>query len=117
MAQNRRAEIPSPQPPPSATPLLGLPFFSAELEAVFRKAKCAAREDVALAPTHPCVGNDKELPFFFTKLLFFDTIVIDYRILIAITLSIVIYYNEVKQQINNCREYQKIPKQNECFAR
>ena len=55
------------QPPPSATPSLGLLFFSAELEAVFRKAKCAAKEDVALAPTHPCAGNDKELPKNFDK--------------------------------------------------
>ena len=68
----------SPQPPPSATPSLGLPFFSAELEAVFRKAKCAARRDVALAPTHPCAGNAKELPkFLLTKVLVFAIIVID----------------------------------------
>ena len=40
---------------------------SAELEAVFRKAKCAAKKDVALAPTHPCAGNDKELPKNFDK--------------------------------------------------
>jgi hypothetical protein len=32
------------------------------LESVFCKAKYAARKDVALAPTHPCAGNDKELP-------------------------------------------------------
>jgi len=106
----------SPQPPPSATPSLGLPFFSAELEAVFRKAKCAAKEDVALTPTHPYAGNDKELPFVFTKLKIFDIIVIDYRRYIAIILIIVIYYNEVKQQINNCREYKEISEQNECFA-
>jgi len=87
------------------------------LEAVFRKAKCAAKRDVALAPTHPCAGNTKELPFVFTKLKIFDIIVIDYQRYIAITLIIVIYYNEVKQQINNCREYKKIPEQNECFAR
>lgn len=37
---------------------------SAELEAVFRKAKCAAIEDVALAPALPCAGNDKELSNF-----------------------------------------------------
>jgi len=35
-----------------------------EFEAVFCKAKCAAKEDVALAPTHPCAGNAKELPCF-----------------------------------------------------
>ena len=29
---------------------------------VFRFAKCAAKEDVALAPALPCAGNDKELP-------------------------------------------------------
>ncbi|PIZ27927.1 hypothetical protein COY43_03335, partial [Candidatus Berkelbacteria bacterium CG_4_10_14_0_8_um_filter_35_9_33_8] len=29
---------------------------------VFRFAKCAAKEDVALAPALPCMGNDKELP-------------------------------------------------------
>jgi hypothetical protein len=37
-------------------------FFSAEFEAVFRKEKCATKENVALAPTHPCAGNNKELP-------------------------------------------------------
>ncbi|MBU0722500.1 hypothetical protein KKA93_03545 [Patescibacteria group bacterium] len=42
--------------------LIGLLFFSVELEAVFRKAKCAAKRDVALAPTLPCAGNGKELP-------------------------------------------------------
>ncbi|PIQ07374.1 MAG: hypothetical protein COW72_00675, partial [Candidatus Nealsonbacteria bacterium CG18_big_fil_WC_8_21_14_2_50_37_10] len=31
---------------------------------VFRFAKCAAKEDVALAPALPCAGNDKELPIF-----------------------------------------------------
>ena len=49
---------------PSASPLLDLAFFSADLESVFYKAKCAARDDVALVPTHPCTGNDKELPWF-----------------------------------------------------
>jgi len=29
---------------------------------VFHFAKCAAKEDVALALTHLCAGNDKELP-------------------------------------------------------
>ena len=58
------AEFLPPQPPPSATPSLGLPFFSAELEAVFRKAKCAAKRNIALAPPNPCAGNDKELPNF-----------------------------------------------------
>jgi hypothetical protein len=38
------------------------PLFSLALAAVFRKAKCAAREDVALAPTHLYIGNTKELP-------------------------------------------------------
>ena len=46
----------------------------------------------------------------FTKLKIFDIIVIDYQRYIAITLIIVIYYNEVKQQINNCREYKEISK-------
>jgi len=31
---------------------------------VFRFAKCAAKEDVALAPALPCAGNDKKLPNF-----------------------------------------------------
>jgi len=43
------------------------PYISAELEAVFCKAKCAAKRDVALAPTHPCAGNGKELPKNFDK--------------------------------------------------
>jgi hypothetical protein len=57
----------SPQPPPSATPSLGLPFFSAELEAVFRKEKYAAKRDVALDPPNPFAGNAKELPKNFDK--------------------------------------------------
>jgi len=57
-----RARRNSPPTPPSASPLLELAFFSADLESVFYKAKCAARDDVALVPTHPCTGNDKELP-------------------------------------------------------
>ena len=39
--------------------------ISADLECVFCFAKCAAgKRSVALAPTHPCAGNDKELPNF-----------------------------------------------------
>ena len=61
-------------------------------------AKCVARKrSVALAPTHPRADNDKELPFIFTKLKFFDIIVIDYQRYIAITLIIVIYYNVVNK--------------------
>ena len=52
-----------PPHPPSASPSLGLAkIFAADLESVFCKAKCATKRDVALAPTHPCTGNDKELP-------------------------------------------------------
>ena len=36
---------------------------------------------------------------------------------ITITLIIVIYYNEVKQQIHNSREYQKIQAKNGNIAR
>jgi len=56
-----RGGIPPPNPLLPPRPRSDA-FFSAELEAVFRKAKCAAKEDVALAPTHPCAGKDKELP-------------------------------------------------------
>jgi len=59
-----RGGIPPPNPLLPSRPRSDCPFFSAELEAVFRKAKCAAKEDVALAPTHPCAGNDKKLPLF-----------------------------------------------------
>ena len=51
-----------PPHPPSASPSLPTALFSADLECVFCKAKCATRKDVALAPTHPCAGNAKELP-------------------------------------------------------
>jgi len=53
-----------PPHPPSASPSLPTALFSADLECVFCKAKCAARDDVALAPTLPCAGNAKELPWF-----------------------------------------------------
>ena len=43
---------------------------------VFRFAKCAAKEDVALAPALPCAGNDKELPFCLPNFNIFDTIVL-----------------------------------------
>jgi hypothetical protein len=33
----------------------------AEFEAVFCKAKCATKRDVALDPPNPFAGNDKEL--------------------------------------------------------
>ncbi|PJA08147.1 hypothetical protein COX69_03035, partial [Candidatus Falkowbacteria bacterium CG_4_10_14_0_2_um_filter_48_10] len=36
---------------------------------VFRFAKCAAKEDVALDPPNPFAGNDKELP---TACILFD---------------------------------------------
>ena len=62
-----RGGIPPPNPLLPPRPRSDCPFFSAELEAVFRKAKCAAKKDVALAPTHPCAGNDKELPKNFDK--------------------------------------------------
>ncbi|MBU1730154.1 hypothetical protein KJ557_01170, partial [Patescibacteria group bacterium] len=52
------------------------PFFSAELESVFRKAKCAAKEDVALDPPNPFAGNAKELPFCLPNFNIFDTIVL-----------------------------------------
>ena len=46
--------------PPSAMPSLWMPT-----EFIFCFAKCAARKrSIALAPTHPCAGNDKELPNF-----------------------------------------------------
>ena len=61
-----------PPHPPSASPSLWTPT-----EFVFCFAKCAARKDVALAPTHPCAGNDKELPFVFTNVNKFDNIVIN----------------------------------------
>ena len=49
-----------PPHPPSASPSLWTPT-----EFVFCFAKCAARKrSVALAPTHPCAGNAKELPNF-----------------------------------------------------
>jgi len=34
----------------------------AEFEAVFCKAKCATKRDVALDPPNPFAGNAKELP-------------------------------------------------------
>ncbi|MDP3043504.1 MAG: hypothetical protein Q8N21_03810 [bacterium] len=53
---------------------------------VFRFAKCAAKEDVALAPALPCAparrsfseggGNNKELPFCLPNFNIFDTIVL-----------------------------------------
>jgi hypothetical protein len=51
-----------PPHPPSASPSLPTALFLADLECVFCKAKCAARVDVVLAPTHPCADNGKELP-------------------------------------------------------
>ena len=41
---------------------------------VFRFAKCAAKEDVALAPALPCAGNAKEPPFCLPNFNIFDTI-------------------------------------------
>ena len=63
--------------PPFRLALAWAGLFSAELESVFCKAKYAARNDVALAPTLPCAGNDKELPFVFTNFNKFDNIVIN----------------------------------------
>jgi hypothetical protein len=63
-----------PPNPPSATPSRGRFFFSAEFEAVFCKAKCATKRDVALDPPNPFAGNTKELPFFFTNLKYFGNI-------------------------------------------
>ena len=61
-----------PPNPPSATPSRGRFFFSAEFEAVFYKAKCVTKRDVALDPPNPFVGNAKELPKdSFTKLFRF----------------------------------------------
>src|SRR3989339_181220 len=54
-----------PPNPPSATPSLERFFFSAEFKAVFCKAKCATKEDVALDPPNPFAGNAKELPKIF----------------------------------------------------
>ncbi|MEK7121629.1 MAG: hypothetical protein AAB857_02895, partial [Patescibacteria group bacterium] len=60
-----------PPHPPSAAPSRFAPT-----EFVFCFAKCAARKDVALAPTLPCAGNDKELPFCLPNFNIFDTIVL-----------------------------------------
>jgi len=65
----KKAKIPSPQPP-SFLPFCfsGFArFFSAGFEAVFCKAKCATKEDVALDPPNPFAGNAKELPKIFVK--------------------------------------------------
>jgi hypothetical protein len=47
-----------------ARPFFPIPIFPPPPNFVFRFAKCAAKEDVALAPALPCAGNDKELPNF-----------------------------------------------------
>jgi hypothetical protein len=62
---------------PVVAEIFARPRFPPPPNFVFRFAKCAAKEDIALAPTHPCAGNDKELHFVFTKLKKFDNIVID----------------------------------------
>jgi len=58
------AEFP-PTPPFPPRPRGDDSFFSAEFEAVFCKAKCATKEDVALDPPNPFAGNAKELPKIF----------------------------------------------------
>jgi len=93
---------------PSASPSLPTAFFSVGLESVFCKAKYATRDDVALAPTHPCAGNDKELPFCFTISKYFGNIILWLRSLSIIqlyhNLILLFKYGRVKQNQTHKRK-------------
>ena len=83
-----------PPNPPSATPSRGRFFFSAEFEAVFCKAKCATKRDVALDPPNPFAGNAKELPKdSFTKLFKFVIIIVSRKKPLYYILYTIMLYN------------------------
>ncbi len=89
-----------PPHPHSASPSLPTALFSADLECVFCKAKCAARADVALAPTLPCAGNDKELPK--DSFTIFEKLVI-----IIVSRKNALYYILYTIMLNNYERYVK----------
>src|SRR3989344_5515997 len=69
-------------------------FFSAEFEAVFCKAKCATKRDVALDPPNPFAGNAKELPKdSFTKLFKLVIIIVSRKKPLYYILYTIMLYN------------------------
>ncbi|MFH0854387.1 MAG: hypothetical protein V1891_02760 [bacterium] len=57
-----RNSSPAKLPPSAMLSFSDCPFFSAELETVFCKAKCVAKRNVALDPTQPARGQ-RQAPY------------------------------------------------------
>jgi len=83
-----------PPKPPFRHALAGTILFSAEFEAVFCKAKCATKRDVALDPPNPFAGNAKELPKdSFTKLFKLVIIIVSRKKPLYYILYTIMLYN------------------------
>ena len=67
---------------------------------VFRFAKCAAKEDVALDPPNPFAGNDKELPKMYNPILGLYHI----RIYTTNSMSKSVYTKDYKEIINRLKQ-------------